>query len=85
MNSKIKDIDPGKYYTASQVVKNGWTMWSAVLSFTTFLNTEEGKRLYKPIIFTQGAVKRYKILGSSIIEVLEKADKGELNINHEQN
>lgn len=82
MNSKISEIEPGKYYSASQVVKKGWTMWNAVLSFTTFLNTDEGQRLYKPVMFTQGAVRRYKILGATVIEVLEKADRGELKINH---
>lgn len=82
MNSKIQEIDSNKYYSASEVVKRGWTMWNAVLSFTTFLNTDEGKRIYKPVIFTQGAVKRYKIHGSTIREVLELADKGELHIDH---
>jgi len=85
MNSKINEIDTGRYYSASDVVKKGWTLWSAVLSFTTFLNTDEGKRLYKPIIFTQGAVRRYKIHGSAIREVLEMADKGELKIDHVKN
>lgn len=78
----VQGIDPGKEYSASQVAKSGWTFWRAVLSFTRFLNTDEGKRLYKPISFTQGAVKRYKVRGSDVIEVLRLREKGEITIDH---
>lgn len=83
MTSKINDINPEEYYSASEIVKNGWLWMNTVLTFTTFLNTEEGRRLFKPIIIERGAVKRYQIKGSSIIEVLAEIEKGELHINHE--
>lgn len=79
----LLEINPGEEYSASHVVKNGWTMWKTVLTFTMFLNSEEGKRLYKPVIFKQGAATRYKIRGSDIIDVLKLRQEGKLEINHE--
>ena len=84
MESKIEQINPDEYYSASHVVKSKWFWLSSVLSFTTFLNTEEGQRIFKPIISTSGAVKRYRIKGSSLIEVLTAIDKGDLRITHGQ-
>lgn len=83
MTSKIKEIEPEKYYSASQIIKNNWLWMSTVLTLTSFLNTEEGKRLLKPILIERGAVKRYQIKGDAIIEVLELVEKGELHIKHE--
>lgn len=78
----IKEINPGEEYSASHIAKNGWTFWKMTLSFTGFLNTDEGKRLYKPVIFKQGSVMRYKIRGSDIIEVLKARKTGDLVINY---
>lgn len=83
MNPKINEINPDTFYSASYVVKSKWFLWSAVLSFTTFLNTSEGNRIFKPIIITKGAVKRYRIKGSDIIEALKLHEKGELKIDYE--
>lgn len=77
----IKEIDPGTFYSASHVIRQGWIGWvKTVLTFTMFLNTEEGKRLYRPIITHTSASKRYKIPGSALIEVLQMVEKGELKI-----
>lgn len=78
----IKEINSGEEYSASSITKNGWTFWKMTLSFTGFLNTDEGKRLYKPVIFKQGSVMRYKIRGSDIIAVLEARKKGDLVIDY---
>lgn len=82
MNSKIEQINPDEYYSASHIVKSGWFWMNSVLTFTTFLNTEEGQRIFKPIISTKGAVKRYRIKGSALIDALVAIEKGELQINH---
>lgn len=79
----ITEINSGEEYSASHMVKHGWTFWKTVLGFTMFLNSDEGRRLYKPVIFKQGSVMRYKIRGSDIIEVLKLRKDGKLEINHD--
>lgn len=79
----IQEINPGEEYSASHIVKSRWTWPKTVLSFTTFLNSDEGKRLYKPIVFKQGSVMRYKIRGSDIIDVLNLRKEGKLEINQD--
>lgn len=78
----ITKINPERYYSASEVVRRGWTWRKMVRSFTLFLGTEEGRRIYKPIVITRGAVKRYQIKGSAILEAMKAAEKGELEIDH---
>lgn len=83
MNSNIKDINPGSWYSASEIVRRGWFLWKRTRSLTRFLETDEGKRVLKPVVITRGAVIRYKILGSVLIEALNQMDMGSLTINHE--
>lgn len=82
IKEKIDQIDPNRYYTASAMARNGWTPWKSNITVTLFLNTEEGKRIYKPIITTKGSIMRYKVLGAFIIEALKSIDLGELKIDH---
>lgn len=80
MNDKINEIKADEFYSASAIVKNGWLWMKTVLTLTAFLRSDEGKRVLKPLILKRGAVTRYRIKGSEIIETMKLIDKGELKI-----
>lgn len=81
MTQETKHIDPEKYYSASKVIANGFFPWiKSTMTFTNMLNTERGVEIYKPIIRQAAKNKRYFIKGSTIIEIRELAEKGELEI-----
>lgn len=82
MNQKINEIDPEKFYSASEICRRGWFLWKMTRSMTLFLSTDEGRRIFNPVVITKGAVKRYQIKGSAIREALGAIDAGTLQINH---
>lgn len=84
MNSKINEIDPGTWYSASEICRKEWFLWKMVRSLTLFLESDEGKRILNPVVITRGAVKRYKIRGEVLIEALKAMDEGKLSITHGQ-
>ena len=79
--TKLNSIDPTKYYAASTIIKNGWFPWiKHITTFRNMIDTEEGKKLYKPVIRVAGKYTFNKIKGSTIIDIIELSDKGLLRI-----
>ena len=81
---KIKQIDSEEYYSASKIITNQWLWMKTVLTLTAFLRSDEGKRLLSPLIIKRGAVNRYKIKGSKIIELMREVEKGNVKINYSE-
>ena len=75
-------LQPNKYYAATTLINKGYIPWiSAANTFQDILETEEGKKLYKPIQRkTKGGYNKNFIKGSVIIEILKKAEEGKLTI-----
>jgi hypothetical protein len=82
IDEKINQINPDAYYSASEIVKNKWLWMKTVLTLTAFLRSEEGKRLLKPLIINRGAVVRYQVKGSALIELVRALDSGDIQIKH---
>lgn len=81
MENKISDIDPEEYYAASTIIRNDWFPWiKHVDTFRKMLKTEEGIAMYKPVVRTAGKYVRRRIKGSTILEVINLANKGLLKI-----
>jgi len=75
------DIKPEGYYAASSIIRSGWFPWiKHVQTFRRMLETDEGKVMYKPIVRTAGKYTFYKIKGSTILEIIDRANSGLLKI-----
>lgn len=84
MNKKklpVDSIDPEKYYSASSIIQNGWFPWfKQPLTFLKRLKSKEGIELYRPVTSVQGLQTRYNIKGQTILDVIDLANEGKLEI-----
>lgn len=75
------DIDPEKYYSPSELMRENTFPWiKSIMTLMRILKSQEGEILFKPIIQHLGKNKRYYIKGGNIIEVLQRAERGDLHI-----
>ncbi len=75
----IEKIGSEKWYSANYLITNQVFPWIHSLSTLTRW-VESNKDLFKPIIKPGKTGKRYHFKGEIILELLKKAEEGELEI-----
>lgn len=80
MISNTTKIDKDKFYTASEVMKMGILPWKSTKSFHSYLVTDQWIELLKPVITQGNKNKRYFIKGENLLSLIEKINKGEVQV-----
>jgi hypothetical protein len=74
-------IQKDEYYSASRLGMDKIFPWmKSPMTILKRIKTEEGRKLFKPIVSTIGIATYYKIKGETVLEILDLADRGLLNI-----
>jgi hypothetical protein len=72
-------INPEEYYSVRQLANMKVFPWmTSHHALTRYLQTEKGREVLKPVVRQTVAHTRYAIKGETLLEVLAKANKGEL-------
>lgn len=72
-------IDPEAHYSVRQIVINKWLPWATShITLTEYLNTPKGREMLKPIIKHTDRYTKYYIKGSTLEEVIELSNSGQL-------
>ena len=79
MEKAIEKIKKDKWYSARFLIVNEVFPWIKSLS-TLIRWVESNQELFKPIIKEGKTGKRYHFKGETILELLEKANSGELEV-----
>lgn len=72
-------IDPEQYYSIRQISLGEFLPWmTSHYALTSYMKSERGHEVFKPLIKQTKRHRKYLIKGSVLIDVIDKASKGEI-------